>query len=130
MERLPADLKKVLALNKKASLLWQTITPVAKRDFITWIESAKQEETRKRRVDSVPSRLLSGKRRPCCYAVVPMNFYKALGLSPKAKKQWGTLTPDEKRDFVAWVEAPKEPSERRARVEKACAVLSLGKQRP
>ena len=33
--------------------------------------------------------LVSGKRRPCCYAIVPMNLYKALAANPKAKAQRG-----------------------------------------
>ncbi len=126
----PADLCKVLAAAPKAKTLWDTLTSVGRRDFISWIESAKQPETRKRRVDSVPSRLMSGKRRPCCYAIVPMNLYKALGTHPKAKAQWSTLTPDEKRDFSDWVEAAKEKEERGVREVKACAAIAAGKKRP
>ena len=59
-----------------------------------------------------------------------MNFYKALGASPKAKKQWSTLTATEKRDFVDWVESEKEKEARRERVEKACIMLAQGKRHP
>src|ERR1700730_847504 len=86
--RVPTDLRKVLAASARAKAQWSDLTPIARRDFITWIESAKQPETRKRRVESIPSRLASGKRRPCCYALVPMNLYKAIGSLPKAKAQW------------------------------------------
>lgn len=127
--KVPVDLRKVLAASSKAKTLWSTLTPIAQRDFVSWIESAKQAETRKRRVESIPSRLLSGKRRPCCYALVPMNLYKALGASPKAKLTWSTLTPNERRDFVSWID--EEGSKVRGlRIMKACQTLAKGKRRP
>lgn len=126
--KIPADLRKVLSAAPKAKTLWEGLTPLARRDFISWIDSAIQPETRKRRVESVPSRLASGKRRPCCYAIVPMNLYKALGTHPKAKAQWSTLTPGEKRDFSDWVDAVKGKDERGVRVAKACAALAAGKK--
>ena len=57
----PSDLHKVLAASPKAKAQWDDLTPIARRDFISWINSAKQQETRKRRVDSVPSRTRIGK---------------------------------------------------------------------
>lgn len=128
MERTPPDLRKALAANPKAKAQWTDLTPIAQRDFTTWIESAKQLETRKRRVARASDMLASGKRRPCCYAVVPMNLYKALGVNPKAKATWGMLTPTERRDFVAWVEVAQESEERKRRTEKACQLLASGKR--
>lgn len=130
MEKVPADLRKILAANAKAAAQWKDLTPIARRDFISWIESAKQPETRARRVESVPSRLASGKRRPCCYALVPMNLYKELGVNPKAKQQWSSLTPDERRDLIDWIDSAKEKEERGVRIVKACGMLAAGKRRP
>lgn len=130
MEKIPADLKKILSSDAKAQEKWKGLTPIARRDFISWIESAKQEETRKRRVDSVPSRLASGKRRPCCYAIVPMGLYQSLDALPKAKAQWKTLTPDERRDFVAWIDGVKGAETKQSRIEKACVMLLRGKRKP
>ena len=48
------------------SALWGAITPMARRDWILWIVSAKQEETRRRRIENACDMLASGKRRPCC----------------------------------------------------------------
>lgn len=128
--KVPTDLGKVLARDAKSKAKWQSLTPIARRDFINWIESAKQPETRKRRTDSIPSRLASGKRRPCCFAIVPMNLYKALGATPRAKATWSTLSPTEKRDFAKWVETPKDSDMRRQRVERATLMLAKGKRRP
>lgn len=128
MEKVPADLRKVLAAAPKAKTIWGGLTPLARRDFISWIDSAKQLQTRKRRVDSVPSRLASGKRRPCCYALVPMNLYKALGERPKAKAGWKSLTAEERRDFTDWIQSAKEPQTRAVRIAKVCAMLAAGKR--
>jgi uncharacterized protein YdeI (YjbR/CyaY-like superfamily) len=128
--KVPADLRKVLAADPKAKAQWMDLTPIARRDFISWIESAKQPETRLRRLESVPSRLASGKRRPCCYAIVPMNLYRALGTDSKAKAVWGDLGPNERRDFTDWIESAKDSETRKRRVEQACAMLAAGKRRP
>jgi uncharacterized protein YdeI (YjbR/CyaY-like superfamily) len=127
---MPPDLRKVLAANPKAKTKWADLTPIARRDFTRWIESAKLPETRKRRVESLPSRLASGKRRPCCYATVPMNLYKELGVNKKAKAQWATLTPDERRDFVDWIDAAKDKEAHGVRIVKVCMMLAAGKRRP
>jgi uncharacterized protein YdeI (YjbR/CyaY-like superfamily) len=130
MERVPTDLSRVLAAHPAASAAWKSLTPLARHDFITWITSAKQADTRKRRVESIPSRLASGKRRPCCYAVVPMGLYKALGENAKAQAVWKGLDPMERRGYTGWVEAAPGAPERKRRITKACALLEAGKRRP
>src|SRR5262245_33076545 len=53
--KVPPDLRKALAAAPKARALWSDITPNARRDWIFWIASAKQLETRARRVDNACS---------------------------------------------------------------------------
>ena len=130
MQQIPSDLRKVLVNNTKAKAIWKNLTPLARRDFINWIKEPKQEATRKRRVGSVPSRLLSGKRRPCCYAIIPMSLYKALGEMPKAKAAWKDLTSEERRNFSEWVSNAKDSDARMQRVAKSCSLLALGKRHP
>jgi hypothetical protein len=66
--KVPADLRKALAAaHPKARAAWSGITPVARRDWIQWIESAKREETHLKRIDSACDMLAKGKRRPCCF---------------------------------------------------------------
>jgi uncharacterized protein YdeI (YjbR/CyaY-like superfamily) len=128
--RVPMDLRKALAANPKAKAQWSDLTPIARRDFISWIESAKQPETHRRRIEVACSKLVAGKRRPCCYAIVPMGVYKALAATPKAKAQWRDLTPNARRDFVDWIDSANEPEMRTRRIEKACAMLASGKRHP
>ncbi len=65
--RVPADLRKALATAPDAKAVWSDITPVARRDWIQWIVTAKKPETRARRIASACSMLASGKRRACCF---------------------------------------------------------------
>lgn len=65
--RVPADLRKALAAAPKARALWSDITPIARRDWIHWITSAKRLETRTRRIDNACDMLAAGKRRVCCF---------------------------------------------------------------
>src|SRR5579863_4528039 len=66
--KVPADLRKALAAaHAKARAVWSDITPVARRDWIQWIEAAKREETRLKRIENGCDMLAKGKRRPCCF---------------------------------------------------------------
>ena len=128
--RLPTDLRKALAAAPKAKAQWRDLTPIARRDFISWIESAKQPETRRRRIERACSILAAGKRRPCCYSIVSFNLHKALAATPMAKAQWSDLTPIERRDFISWMDSAKQPEAHIRRIEKACSMLAAGKRRP
>ena len=65
--KVPADFRKALAARPEARELWSKITTIARRDWIQWIVSAKQPETRARRIVNACSMLASGKRRVCCF---------------------------------------------------------------
>jgi hypothetical protein len=65
--RIPADLCRALADAPEARALWSDITPLARRDWIHWITSAKRAETRARRIVNACDMLASGKRRVCCF---------------------------------------------------------------
>ena len=79
----PPDLKKALAAAApKARALWLDITPNACRDWIHWITSAKQPETRTRRIKNACSMLAAGKRRVCCFD--RSGFYSKSMSAPKA----------------------------------------------
>lgn len=65
--KVPADLRAALAAAAPARAVWRDITPAARHDWILWITSAKQAETRARRIASACDRLAGGKRRVCCF---------------------------------------------------------------
>ena len=128
--RVPTDLRKALAAAPTAKAQWRDLTPIARRDFISWMDSAKQKETRRRRIEKACSMLVAGKRRPCCYSIVSFNLYTALAATPTAKAQWSDLTPIERRDFISWMDSAKTPEAHRRRIEKACLMLAERKRHP
>ena len=65
----PADLWVALTASHEAKTLWDDLTTMGRRDWVRWIESAKQPETRTRRVTRTVEQLSSGKRRACCVNV-------------------------------------------------------------
>ncbi|QNN45308.1 DUF1905 domain-containing protein [Thermomonas brevis] len=63
----PPDLRKALADAPAALAQWKAITPAARRDFIKWLGTAKQADTRARRIRNACDMLAAGKRRICCF---------------------------------------------------------------
>lgn len=67
----PADLRKVLLVDKKALEVWESLTPLARNEWICWTVSVTLPETRKDHVRRVRSELKEGMRRPCCWYGCP-----------------------------------------------------------
>lgn len=65
---LPADFKKALIATPVVRALWEDITPLARNEWICWIESGKKAETRNIRIEKALSKMKGGMRRPCCWA--------------------------------------------------------------
>jgi Domain of unknown function (DUF1905)/Bacteriocin-protection, YdeI or OmpD-Associated len=66
--KLPQDLEKALAAApQKIEDLWKDITPMARWEWVRWVNATTNPETRKRRVEVTISKMNSGKRRPCCF---------------------------------------------------------------
>lgn len=64
----PQDLETALAAApQKIQNLWKDITPMARWEWVRWVNATKSPDTRKRRVEVSISKMNSGKRRPCCF---------------------------------------------------------------
>ena len=64
----PQDLATALAAAPpKIQSLWNEITPMARWEWVRWVNSTKNPDTRRRRVNVSISKMNSGKRRPCCF---------------------------------------------------------------
>lgn len=68
VHKIPADFEKAIVGAPKVNELWQNITPLARNEWICWVDDAKKEQTRKRRIEVGLSKMSSGMRRPCCWA--------------------------------------------------------------
>jgi hypothetical protein len=67
VHEIPEDLVNALTDTKEITRLWQDLTPIARNEFICWVEDAKQEKTRARRIKRTMEELLEGQKRPCCW---------------------------------------------------------------
>lgn len=67
VHKVPADLRKMLAANPDVRAKWNDLTPLARNEWICWVESVKKAETRKQHIERLYEDLLKGKRRPCCW---------------------------------------------------------------
>ncbi|MCB1583007.1 MAG: YdeI/OmpD-associated family protein [Marinicella sp.] len=67
----PDDFKNQLQDNESALVTWEDITPLARNEWICWIEDAKREQTRDKRIRIAIENLTLGKRRPCCWPGCP-----------------------------------------------------------
>jgi hypothetical protein len=67
VHKLPTDLRQALTDNSAALDAWKDITPLARNEFICWVEDAKQDATRQRRIRRTQEELEEGQRRPCCW---------------------------------------------------------------
>jgi hypothetical protein len=64
----PQDLETALAAAPaKIRELWKGITPMARWEWVRWVNATPNPDTRKRRVEVSISKMKSGKRRPCCF---------------------------------------------------------------
>jgi Domain of unknown function (DUF1905)/Bacteriocin-protection, YdeI or OmpD-Associated len=64
----PRDLARALAAApQKIHEVWEDITPMARWEWVRWVNATANPDTRKRRVEVTISKMNHGKRRPCCF---------------------------------------------------------------
>jgi len=68
---LPDDLREVLVADAAARAKWEDITPLARNEWICWVQSVKKPETRRHHIERLQNELKEGKRRPCCWPGCP-----------------------------------------------------------
>jgi len=63
----PPDLREALISVPKALVIWESLTPLSRNEWICWVTFVKKEETKKEHIKRTISELQEGKRRPCCW---------------------------------------------------------------
>ena len=64
---LPDDLRAALVAEPGVLARWQGLTPLARNEWICWVEAVKKPETRAKHIRRLAEDLAAGKRRPCCW---------------------------------------------------------------
>jgi hypothetical protein len=82
----PEDLQNALAADPQVLSLWRDITPMARWEWLRWIRSTKQPQTRRRRIEVACLKLMAGERRPCC-------FNRAMCTEPSVSKNGVLIEP-------------------------------------
>ena len=63
----PDDLGSALEAASDLSQTWESITPMARWEWVRWVGATKNPDTRARRVEVSIDKLRNGSRRPCCF---------------------------------------------------------------
>lgn len=71
VHKTPKDMRDTLSSKQKMLDVWEAVTPLARNEWICWVEDAKKIETRKRRIEIMLDKFSQGKKRPCCWAGCP-----------------------------------------------------------
>jgi hypothetical protein len=71
LHSLPKDMKAALKANPKAQAAWDSLTPLARNEWICWVTLVKKPETRLDHLRRLQEDLLAGERRPCCWPGCP-----------------------------------------------------------
>lgn len=65
---IPQDMRRVLLVSASIAKHWNSLTPLARNEWICWVVSVKKKETRAAHLVRLQEDLRAGKRRPCCWA--------------------------------------------------------------
>lgn len=71
LHSLPQDIADVLRSNPDIQQLWDSLTPLARNEWICWVTLVKKEETRKSHLIRLVEDLRAGEKRPCCWPGCP-----------------------------------------------------------
>jgi len=63
---LPIDLATALT-ERDVIHIWEALTPIGRNEFICWVEDAKHEKARTKRIICALEELMEGKKWPCCW---------------------------------------------------------------
>ena len=67
IHKIPTDLRDALTSDSKTLAVWESLTPLARNEWICWVTFVKQDKTREQHIKRLIIDLKKGKRRPCCW---------------------------------------------------------------
>ncbi len=71
VHELPDDIKEILVSHAELLARWNSLTPLARNEWICRVTMVKKSETREEHIRRLHSDILAGKRRPCCWPGCP-----------------------------------------------------------
>lgn len=85
VHEVPDDMRKALLADDELLSTWNSLTPLARNEWICWTTIVKKDETRKEHIKRLGEDLRKGKRRPCCWPGCPHRNAKAAKYFTKKK---------------------------------------------
>lgn len=77
VHEVPSDVEEVLMSDTVLLENWNSLTPLARNEWICWITIVKKPPTRAEHIIRMQEDLHKGKRRPCCWPGCPHRNKKA-----------------------------------------------------
>jgi len=71
LHTLPEDMAIAIKQNPVTEEKWNSLTELAKNEWICWVTIVKKPETRLEHIERLIEDLNNGKRRPCCWPGCP-----------------------------------------------------------
>lgn len=119
VHRVPPDLRQALAADSATRVPWESLTPLARNEWICWVTFVKQDKTRKEHIARLISELKEGKRRPCCWIGCTHRTDKAI--SPSVR---GILAGREKQTTRMNVNIKKYNAAQESVRRQICTILA------
>ncbi len=77
VHEVPEDLQKILRSNSDLLANWNSLTPIARNEWICWVTIVTLSKTRVEHIKRLSQEILEGKKRPCCWPGCPHRNEKA-----------------------------------------------------
>lgn len=71
VHEVPRDLRLALVSSKQIRESWNSLTPLARNEWICWTISVKKQKMRAEHIERLCYGITHGKRRPCCWPGCP-----------------------------------------------------------
>ncbi|HLC70178.1 MAG TPA: YdeI/OmpD-associated family protein [Patescibacteria group bacterium] len=71
IHKVPDDLKETLVAKPAVLEKWNSLSPLARNEWICWVTIVKKNEIRKEHLIRLCEDLQMGKKRPCCWPGCP-----------------------------------------------------------
>lgn len=84
VHKLPEDMRKTISADKKMTATWESISPLARNEWICWTITCAKPETRAKHIVVMKDKMHKGERRPCCWVGCIHRTDKAISPSVRA----------------------------------------------
>ncbi len=83
VHKLPDDMRKAILDDKQMMAMWESITPLARNEWICWTITCAKPETRDKHIVVMSDKMHQGERRPCCWVGCVHRDDKAMSSTQK-----------------------------------------------